>query len=232
MSFLKRFVIQLIKRHLWKLPQGMLDRAIAHSILQRQFNRLFRSKRIVRREDLWGNTLDTIGRDRKVLFLEFGVYKGESFRFFAAALTNPGSRLIGFDSFEGLPEDWGHRPAGSYSASGVPPDMDDPRVLFKAGWFQQTLPQEEFNATTYDAVLVHMDADLYSSSLFVLSELWRKFNNIHVIFDEFVGDETRALFNFTQAFPCEVEFIAHDAMPPKRVACYISGMRGACCRDK
>lgn len=232
MRVLKRFVIQLIKRHLWKLPQGMLDRAIVYSILHGQFKRLFQTNRITGREDLWEYTLETIGRNRKVLFLEFGVYKGESFRYFAATLTNPGSRLIGFDSFEGLPEDWGHRPAGSYSAGGVLPEMDDPRVLFKAGWFQETLPLQEFDVTAYDAVLVHMDADLYSSSLFVLSELWRKFNNIYVIFDEFVGDETRALFNFTQAFPCDVEFIAHDAMPPKRVACYITGMRGIHRSDK
>ena len=43
-------------------------------------------------------------RDARVLYLEFGVYQGASMRWWSAALNNPGSRLHGFDSFEGLPE--------------------------------------------------------------------------------------------------------------------------------
>src|SRR5256712_13477259 len=40
--------------------------------------------------------------DRKVLYLEYGVWKGESIRYWAGLLKNPGSMLHGFDSFEGF----------------------------------------------------------------------------------------------------------------------------------
>jgi len=42
--------------------------------------------------------------DKKVLYLEFGVAAGETIRWWSSALKNPGSKLHGFDSFEGLPE--------------------------------------------------------------------------------------------------------------------------------
>ena len=45
-------------------------------------------------------------RDRDVLYLEFGVFEGQSMRYWSNALKNPKARLHGFDSFEGLPEDF------------------------------------------------------------------------------------------------------------------------------
>ena len=225
-KIIKKIVIKILKKYLWKLPDDMLNRALSYAIIHRKFPTLLASERVQNRENLWRATLDVIGSDKQILFLEFGVYQGDSIRFFSRELTNSDSKLIGFDSFQGLPEDWGHRSAGSYSAKGKIPTIDDQRVNFEIGWFQDTLPLLQFHGEKYDAVLVHMDADLYSSTLFVLSELWHRFVNVYVIFDEFVGDEARALFNFTQAFPCKVAFILHDAYPPKRVACIISGMRG------
>lgn len=41
-----------------------------------------------------------------MLYLEFGVYKGESLRYWARELKHPDSKLHGFDSFEGLPKDF------------------------------------------------------------------------------------------------------------------------------
>ena len=224
MTIIKNILIRQLKKHLWKLPDDMLNRAVSHAVIHRKFSALWNSPRTPGREDVWRAALEAIGADRKILFLEFGVFEGESFRYFSKALTHPGSRLVGFDSFEGLPEDWGHRAMGSYSAGGKIPDIQDERASFAVGWFQDTLPPMVFDAAQFDAVLVHLDADLYSSTLFVLTEIWRRFPKVYVIFDEFVGDEARALYNFTQAFPAAVSFIAHDAAPPKRVACVFSGM--------
>lgn len=223
---IKQFFVNLLKKHLWKLPDNMLNRALAHAITNRKFSDLFSTPQISGRKNIWSRILNEIGADQKILFLEFGVWKGESFRYFCQELTNDKSRLIGFDTFEGLPEDWGHRPVGTYSANGEIPDINDPRVEFKVGLFQQTLPYLQADFEDYDAVLVHMDADLYSSTLFVLSELWKMFPEIYVLFDEFIGDEARALYNFSQGFPSTIEFIAHDGVPPKRIACKISDMSG------
>ena len=51
--------------------------------------------------------------DKEVLYLEFGVFKGETIRLWSQLLKNPNSRLHGFDSFDGLPEAWADLPAGA-----------------------------------------------------------------------------------------------------------------------
>jgi len=111
--------------------------------------------------------------DREVLYLEFGVWSGVSMRYWAKALKNPKSRLHGFDSFEGLPEDWnygaGVREKGAFSRKGQIPEVDDARVAFFKGWFQDSLPRYEFIEAPQ--LVVFMDADLYSSTLYVLTEL-------------------------------------------------------------
>ena len=40
------------------------------------------------------------------LYLEFGVFEGETMRWWSQHLDTPGARFVGFDSFEGLPEAW------------------------------------------------------------------------------------------------------------------------------
>ena len=123
------------------------------------------------RRAVFGVVADRV-RNRKVLYLEFGVYRGVSMRYWSEALRNPESRLHGFDSFEGLPEDFdvaGGYPKGRFSTGGAPPAIDDPRVTFYKGWFEDTLPSYEL--PEHDVLVVNMDADLYSSTIYVLREL-------------------------------------------------------------
>ena len=62
-------------------------------------------------------------------------------RYWSKLLQNPRSKLQGFDSFEGLPQDWlPHRPRGYFSLHGEIPPVDDGCVQFFKGWFEQTLP--------------------------------------------------------------------------------------------
>jgi hypothetical protein len=101
------------------------------------------------------------------LYLEFGVFEGRSMRWWSRNLRQPEANLVGFDSFEGLPEDW--RPgldAGHFS-TGKPPEIDDPRVSFRVGWFDETLPG--FTPPEHDQLIVNVDSDLYSSAVTVLS---------------------------------------------------------------
>ena len=80
--------------------------------------------------------------------------------------------LHGFDSFEGLPEDFdvaGPYVKGTFATGGAMPRIDDPRVKFFKGWFEETLPS--YRPPDHDVLVVCMDADLYSSTILVLRHL-------------------------------------------------------------
>jgi O-methyltransferase len=134
-------------------------------------------------------------------YLEFGVFKGETIKFWVNNCANANSLFIGFDTFTGLPEDWNSRKKGSYSADGLIPYINDTRVKFVKGLFQKTLTgflQKEYKSE-YRSV-IHLDADLYSATLFVLSSFlpYLKKGDI-IIFDEFgfeLNHEFRAFIDF------------------------------------
>ncbi len=144
-----------------------------------------------------------------ITYLEFGVYKGGSFKHIARRFTHAESRLYGFDSFEGLPEAWGEKAdRGYFSTEGRHPDIDDPRATFIKGWFQNTLPGFLAANPIRHTVLVHFDADLYSSTLFLMSSLWHFVPEYYFIFDEFTPDEVVAMYDFCAAYPVDFEFFA------------------------
>lgn len=136
------------------------------------------------REELYRALGDLFGGER-VLYLEFGVYEGYSLRLWAGLLKNPLSALHGFDSFEGLPEDWdARRPKGEFDVGGRLPAFDDRRVVLHKGWFEETLPA--FALPQRERLVVNMDADLYSSTKFVLGALrGETAPGTVIIFDEF-----------------------------------------------
>ena len=95
--------------------------------------------RVSSREEVWAAMITKV-RDQNVLYLEFGVAYGGSMQFWSRELKSPTSALHGFDSFEGLPEQAGPWYKGQFNASGRVPIIDDPRVSFFKGWFNQLLP--------------------------------------------------------------------------------------------
>jgi hypothetical protein len=119
------------------------------------------------------------------LVLEFGVRHGNTIRQIAALV---GQEVHGFDSFEGLPEQWHHEPKGSYTTKGRIPDVPQ-QVKLHAGWFEETLPaflvQNPGNVR-----LVNIDCDIYSSTKTVLDALASRIAPGSVlIFDEYIGNE-------------------------------------------
>ena len=160
------------------------------------------------REDLWTRTLAPIATE-DLMLLEFGVWKGDSLRYFTGLACSPGSRFIGFDSFEGLPEDWRGLPAERFAVQGQIPAINDPRVSFVKGWFQDSLPSELDRLRELARgrhLVVHFDADLYSSTLYLLFALEALGQRYTFIFDEFSGHETRALYNYLQATGARADF--------------------------
>jgi hypothetical protein len=109
-------------------------------------------------------------QDQRVLYLEFGVFKGRTTRYWSGKLRHPEAHLHGFDSFEGLPEEWAGHPKGQiFDASGQLPVIDDPRVRFHKGWFDRVLPS--YVVPEHDLLILIMDADLHSSTSYVLRHL-------------------------------------------------------------
>jgi hypothetical protein len=123
--------------------------------------------------------------NREVLYLEFGVYRGATMRYWSKLLLNPNSKLHGFDSFLGLPESWvPHRPKGHFSTNGEIPQIDDTRVEFFKGWFDETLPN--YNCPPHEVLVINLDADLYSSTAVVLKALQPFIvPGTYIYFDEF-----------------------------------------------
>ena len=152
-------------------------------------------------------------------FAEFGVAGGTTLVSFARILeiqdagkTDAEKRdVYGFDSFEGLPDvdpdiDIGLKKndemtkGGFYDPAGNEDLFDFVKtkdyVHLIKGWFNKTLPTflEERRHISFS--LVHMDADLYSSTLEVLNLIWPHVSPGGIlVFDE--------LFN--GAFPGETE---------------------------
>jgi hypothetical protein len=109
-------------------------------------------------------------QDAPVLYLEFGVFRGRTTRYWSARLRNPNTRLHGFDSFEGLPEQWAGQASGRiFNAEGEIPVLPDPRVQFFKGWFDQSLPT--YVVPDHDVLILILDADLYSSTSYVLRRM-------------------------------------------------------------
>lgn len=137
--------------------------------------------------------------ERRVLYLEFGVHQGDSIRYWSKLLRNPCSHLHGFDSFLGLPHDWsleGH-PRAYFSTGGQVPEVDDPRIEFFPGWFEETLPK--YSWPDHEVLVVMFDADLYSSAATVLRYVKEKLvPGSYLYFDQLHhhSDELRAFAEF------------------------------------
>ena len=51
------------------------------------------------------------------------------------------------------------------------PRFDDPRVRLVKGWFNDTLPPFLREFRPHPTLILHLDADLYSSTIFVLRQM-------------------------------------------------------------
>ncbi len=124
------------------------------------------------------------------LLLEFGVNKGASANFFSGLLTlaNDARMYYGFDSFEGLSEDWGgtSMKKGHFDRKAKPPTLNN-NVQCVIGDIMDTL--EPFLTEHQENIaFIHIDTDTYTPCFHVL-----KLCKPHlvegsvILFDELVG---------------------------------------------
>ncbi|MGL3213387.1 TylF/MycF/NovP-related O-methyltransferase [Bradyrhizobium sp. BR 1433] len=142
--------------------------------------------------------------DEPIDYLEFGVWKGASIDEWRRLNTYPESRFVGFDTFYGLPEDWDpQHPAGTFSTKGEMPKIDDSRVSFVKGLFQDTLRPFLAKTEVTRRLVVNVDCDIYSATLFVLGTLDRLFRpGTIIVFDDFysMNDEFKAFYDYDRSF--------------------------------
>jgi O-methyltransferase len=143
-------------------------------------------------------------------YLEFGVAGGISFKWWLEKNEQAGSRFFGFDTFEGLPEKWGAFEKGSMAYAMESLQVNDPRASFHKGLFQDSLLPFLEQYDNKNRKLIHIDSDLFSSALFVLTQLYRflKPGDI-ILFDEFAvpQHEFLAWKIFTESFYVKYDVI-------------------------
>lgn len=204
---------EAIKKSPYKLSlhDVLWERAVADSVdfieQHLQDCLVFRTK-----EDLWSYAVDNID-GQAGLCMEFGVFRGTSINFFAKRL--PDQRFHGFDSFEGLQEDWKghHAPKGRFSLKGALPKVESNVSLIK-GWFNQVLPG--FLDQHPGAIrLVHIDCDTFESSSYVLNDIAPRLRaGTLIVFDEFHGypnwrnGEFLAWQNAVETFGIDFDYMA------------------------
>lgn len=143
--------------------------------------------------------------------LEFGVASGRTLNQFARLF--PTKFVHGFDSFEGLPEDWTSRMRkGFFRRDNVPRVRDNTHLY--VGWFNNTLPVWKASYTNTPLLLLHIDCDLYSSTKTVLTELRENIVlGTVIIFDEYMNypgwqqDEFAAWKEFCRNYDVKYEYI-------------------------
>ena len=157
----------------------------------------------INKEYIAGNQFD---------YLEFGVFEGAAIKRWSELNKNPDSRFYGFDSFKGLPEDLNSiKKKGSFNVNGKIPEIEDRRVEFIKGWFHESLPQFLKSYRKPNKLVIHIDADLYSSTLFCLTKLDEFIlKDTIVIFDEFYDllHEFLAFHDYTKSYYKNWEIVA------------------------
>lgn len=167
------------------------------------------------RKDLWRLCLgQTSPIHESSLYLEFGVYKGESLAFLAESLNQ---EVFGFDTGFGLAEDW---PAAGLPRNSFRQEAADTAKRLPenahliVGLAQETLPG--FLASHEGPVaLAHFDMDTYQSTLDVLRLLRHRFvPGTVLMFDELIGfpfweeGEFKALKEFSAEENFQFDFYA------------------------
>lgn len=138
---------------------------------------------------------------------EFGVNEGGSINHLAKILK--GRTIDGFDSFQGLPENWSgnQMEAGYFNRGGKLPKVAS-NVRLHKGWFHESLPK--FIAENpLPMALLHIDCDIYSSTATIFEHLQHRIvPGTAILFDEFFNYPAWEMHEY-KAF---AEFIARTGM--------------------
>lgn len=200
----------VLKKILSNLEINLLNKLTANSLIQDHYKRILKIKTYENRIDYLKNISKYLNNLDNLIILEFGVFKGESLKIFSDYIRSPEARFYGFDTFTGLPEKWLDLNKGHFNTNGLVPNINDKRISYKIGLFEETLPEfiKNFNSDKKSNFnfFIHFDADLFSSTYLVLNLLSSFIDEYYFSFDEFPSDEVRALYQFEISKKCQIDF--------------------------
>lgn len=149
--------------------------------------------------------------------MEFGVFQGKSINVLSEIFKD--EIVYGFDSFEGLPENW-QGPDRYYQKEyfSVEKITVNDNVRLIKGWFDSSIPEFLENNQIKNLKFLHIDCDLYTSTKTVLKNL----NHLIIpgtviVFDEFYNwkhpdkkfdhGELQAFNEWVNEFDRQLEFL-------------------------
>ena len=215
-EFIKNILITISRIFYWCIPREFreekskkkLQKVLENHLAEETYNKF---KEHFKKSVLFYNNTKEIreyaiktsllnDKNNKLYYLEFGVYTGRGVNFF----SNYVKTFYGFDSFEGLNEDWvgNFMPKGHLSLNKKIPKVA-PNVELVVGRVQDTL--ENFLDKHNPKInFVNFDMDTYESTKFTLEKIKPYLvKNSIIIFDElynFVGWENGEYKALNQVF--------------------------------
>jgi len=218
-GFVDEVVVPLIQYIHYKIPGTTvlreLEKRTAVECADYAQARMQAALQFERKEDLWNHAL---GKAPNGLLVEFGVWNGKSINHIARRSTP--AIVYGFDSFEGLREDWSgwKETKGAFNRGGRLPKVEANVRLVK-GWFDATLPQF-LSDHSGPFAFVHFDGDTYESAKTILDLVGpRLVVGTVLVFDEYFGyrgwkiGEYRAWQEFVRKWGIEYEYLAFSDQP-------------------
>ncbi|MEW5872797.1 MAG: class I SAM-dependent methyltransferase [Chloroflexota bacterium] len=145
------------------------------------------------------------------LWLEFGVYKGNTIRFIAEKIGPP---IYGFDSFDGNPENWrSEYRKGAFALNDIPKFPENIHIV--RGRFRDSIPKF-LQKHVLPVAFAHIDCDLYSSTKEILDNIGHKLiRGSILVFDEFFNypgwkhHEFKAFMEFIETSQKKFEYIGY-----------------------
>ncbi len=145
-------------------------------------------------------------------YLEFGVAAGGTIRYMAK--TKPDITFHGFDSFEGLPEDWSGTSfqKASFLQKRLP--VVPVNVQLHKGWFKDTI-RVWLKANLKKVAFIYVDCDLYASTVDIFNNLASRLQvGTIILFDEYLNHphwelhEYKAWQEVVERYQIQYEYLA------------------------
>jgi len=161
------------------------------------------------------------------LIMEFGVWKGTTINFISSNIEKP---VYGFDSFEGLPEDWRDEyEKGAFKMDELP--IVNKNVKLIKGWFEDSIPPFISENQEYCS-FIHIDCDLYTSTKTIFNYLADRIKEGTVIlFDEFFNypgwkdGEFKAFMEFVESNEVKFEYVGYSRYDEQVAVKILGGLK-------